>query len=164
LVVSRSTSAILPAVHVRTATVEDALAVETVRIRGWQTAYRGIVADSFLDSLVVDADRRAELICSPEITTLVAVAPDVVGMGAFGPARDGSPAVELYALYVDPAAWRTGVGTSLLAACEGVTMLWVLADNERAQAFYRRHGFVADGGSQVLDLDGPVKEIRMRRG
>src|SRR6059058_3443447 len=48
-VVSRSTSAILPAVHVRTATVDDALAVETVRIRGWQTAYRGIVPDSFLD-------------------------------------------------------------------------------------------------------------------
>ena len=40
----------------------------------------------------------------------------------------------------------------------------VSEDHERAQAFYRRHGFVADGGSQVLDLDGPVTEIRMRRG
>ena len=148
---------------VRTATVEDALAVETIRIRGWQTAYRGIVPDSFLDSLVVDAERRATMIRSPEITTLVAGDP-VVGMAVFGPARNSYPAVELYALYVDPAAWRTGVGTSLLAACEGVSVLWVLADNERAQAFYRRHGFVADGGSQVLDLDGPVKEIRMRRG
>jgi ribosomal protein S18 acetylase RimI-like enzyme len=152
-------------VPVRTATVEDALAVETVRIRGWQTAYRGIVADSFLDSLVVDADRRATMIASSDVTTLVADEDGVVGMAAFGPARDDEDGVvELYALYVDPAAWRKGVGTSLLTACEGVTVLWVLADNERARAFYRRHGFAADGGSKLLDLDGPVTEIRMRRG
>jgi ribosomal protein S18 acetylase RimI-like enzyme len=151
-------------VHVRTATVDDALAVETVRIRGWQTAYRGIVAASFLDSLVVDTERRVEMIGSSEVTTLVAEDDGIVGMAAYGPARDESQAGELYALYVDPASWRTGVGTALLAACEGVTVLWVLADNERAQAFYRRHGFEADGGSKVLDLDGPVREIRMRRG
>lgn len=150
--------------HVRNATVDDALAVETVRIRGWQQAYRGIVADTFLDSLVVDADRRAAMIAAGDVTTLVAEQSEVVGMAAFGASRDGDGAVELYALYVDPAAWRTGVGTALLAACEGVTVLWVLKDNARAQAFYRRHGFVADGGSKVLDLDGPVTEIRMRRG
>ena len=150
--------------HVRTATVADALAVETVRIRGWQTAYRGIVADSFLDSLVVDAERRVAMIGSADVTTVVADDDGIVGMAAFGPARDASQDLELYALYVDPASWRKGVGTALLAACEGVTVLWVLADNERAQGFYRRHGFEADGGSKVLDLDGPVREIRMRRG
>lgn len=151
--------------HVRIATVDDALAVETVRLRGWQAAYRGIVADSFLDRMAVDAERRAALMVTGEVTTLVAEDGTVIGMAAFGPARDAETGlVELYALYVEPAAWRTGVGTALLAACEGVSVLWVLADNERAQAFYRRHGFVADGGSKVLDLDGPVREIRMRRG
>jgi ribosomal protein S18 acetylase RimI-like enzyme len=43
-------------------------------------------------------------------------------------------------------------------------VLWVLEDNERAQAFYRGEGFVADGGRKELDLDGPVGELRMRRG
>ena len=152
--------------HVRTATVADALAVEIVRIRGWQTSYRGIVADSFLDSLVVDAERRATMIASPVITTLVAELDEIVGLAVSGPCRDDDlpDALELGALYVDPGTWRQGVGTALLDACEGVTVLWVLADNERAQAFYRRHGFAADGGSKVLDLDGPVREIRMRRG
>ena len=150
--------------HVRTATTADALAVETVRIRGWQTAYRGIVSDAFLDGLVIDAERRARMITSGQATTLVAEEAGVLGMAVFGPARDGEDAVELYALYVDPGRWRTGVGTALLAACEGVTVLWVLEDNERAQAFYGRQGFTADGGRQVLDLDGPVGEIRMRRG
>ncbi|MFN2539049.1 MAG: N-acetyltransferase family protein [Mycobacteriales bacterium] len=149
---------------VRSATVEDALAVETVRIRGWQAAYRGIVPDSFLDSLVIDTQRRARLMGSADVTTLVAGDDEVVGMAVYGPARDDDGVVELYALYVDPSAWRTGVGAALLAACEGVTVLWVLADNERAQAFYKRYGFAVDGASRVLDLDGPVTEIRMRRG
>ena len=150
--------------HVRTATTADALAVETVRIRGWQAAYRGIVSDAFLDGLVIDAERRARMITSGQATTLVAEDVGVLGMAVCGPARDGEDAMELYALYVDPGCWRTGVGTALLAACEGVTVLWVLEDNERAQAFYRRQGFTADGGRQELDLDGPVGEIRMRRG
>ncbi|MDX5460823.1 MULTISPECIES: GNAT family N-acetyltransferase [Micromonospora] len=38
--------------------------------------------------------------------------------------------------------------------------LWVADPNPRAQAFYRRHGFVADGTIQVQD---GVREIRMVR-
>jgi ribosomal protein S18 acetylase RimI-like enzyme len=152
-------------VPVRTATVNDAYAVESVRIRGWQAAYRDIVPDDYLDALVVDERRRAERILEPGIMTLIAdVDGRAAGMAVFGPSREGSGEVELYALYVDPDHWRRGVGTALLTACEGVTVLWVLKDNARAQAFYQRHGFAADGGSQVLDLGAPVVEIRMRRG
>ena len=39
--------------------------------------------------------------------------------------------------------------------------LWVADPNPRAQAFYRKHGFVADGSAQV---EGGVREIRMVRG
>jgi predicted GNAT family N-acyltransferase len=39
--------------------------------------------------------------------------------------------------------------------------LWVADPNPRAQAFYRKHGFVADGAAQV---EGGVREIRMVRG
>ena len=39
--------------------------------------------------------------------------------------------------------------------------LWVADPNSRAQAFYRKHGFVADGAAQVQD---GVREIRMVRG
>jgi GNAT superfamily N-acetyltransferase len=153
-------------VHVRTATVEDAAAVEAVRLRGWQAAYRGIVPDSYLDGMEEQPERRAAVILAPNgVTTLVAEDEDaVVGMAVYGPARDGEDEVELYALYVDPSRWRAGVGTSLLAACEGVSVLWVLEDNARARAFYSRHGFVADGASKVLDLGARVTEIRMRRG
>ena len=38
--------------------------------------------------------------------------------------------------------------------------LWVADPNPRAHAFYRKHGFVADGTAQVED---GVREIRMVR-
>lgn len=150
---------------VTAATVADALDVETVRLRGWRAAYRGIVPQDYLDAMVVDEPRRASLIAEGTVTTLVAREDGTtIGMAAHGPSRDGLGAQELYALYVDPDRWRTGAGSALLEACEDVSVLWVLEGNARAQAFYRRHGFEADGGSQVLDIGGPVTEIRMRRG
>jgi hypothetical protein len=38
--------------------------------------------------------------------------------------------------------------------------LWVADPNPREQAFYRKHGFVADGTAQA---EGGVREIRMVR-
>jgi len=59
---------------------------------------------------------------------------------------------------------RHGVGPALLEAVldpEESAALWVADPNPRAQAFYRKRGFVADGTAQV---DGGVREIRMVRG
>ena len=58
----------------------------------------------------------------------------------------------------------TGAGPTLLNAVldsEESVALWVADPNPRAQAFYRKHGFVADGTTQV---EGGVREIRMVRG
>jgi hypothetical protein len=43
---------------VRPATVEDAPAIAAIHVRVWQYAYRGIVPDSFLDSL--SSERRTD--------------------------------------------------------------------------------------------------------
>ncbi len=56
------------------------------------------------------------------------------------------------------------LGPALLEAVvdpEESVALWVADPNPRAQAFYRKHGFVADGTVQVED---GVREIRMVRG
>jgi ribosomal protein S18 acetylase RimI-like enzyme len=58
----------------------------------------------------------------------------------------------------------TGAGLALLDAVldpEEWVVLWVADPNPRAQGFYRKHGFVADGTTQV---EGGVREIRMVRG
>ena len=66
-------------------------------------------------------------------------------------------------LYVLAADHGTGAGRALLEAVidrAESAALWVADPNPRAQAFYRKHGFVADGTAQV---DGGVREIRMVR-
>jgi GNAT superfamily N-acetyltransferase len=163
--VMRPTSGILHYVEIRRATVADALAVETVRVTSWKLSYRGVVPDAYLDAMVVDEARRLSIMSSGAATTLLALRDDVpVGMAAFGPSRDEDlDGLELFALYVLPSAWRSGVGTALLADCDAVGSVWVLEDNVRGQAFYARHGFVRDGVSTVLDLGAPLVEVRMVR-
>jgi ribosomal protein S18 acetylase RimI-like enzyme len=77
----------------------------------------------------------------------------------------------VYAIYVLPAAWRSGVGRALLATA--VTewrrrrvkslVLWVLEGNTRGRAFYEAMGWVADGGRQPIDLgEIAATEVRYR--
>jgi ribosomal protein S18 acetylase RimI-like enzyme len=71
---------------------------------------------------------------------------------------------QLYVLYVQAADHGTGAGLALLDAVvdpKESAALWVADPNPRAQAFYRKHGFVADGTAQVED---GVREIRIVRG
>lgn len=154
-------------VRIRDAGAEDALAVETVRIETWRTAYRGLLPDAYLDSLTVDAERRAQVMAAGHSTTLLAeIDGDPVGMAVHGPSRDEDREgrYELYALYVDPRRWQCGVGTALLAACRDVTSLWVLEGNARARAFYGRHGFRPDGSTKHELLgDAPAVEVRLVR-
>ena len=82
-----------------------------------------------------------------------------------GPPLDAGAAWarQLYVLYVYAADHGTGAGPALLEAVvdpEEPVALWVADPNPRAQAFYRNHGFVADGAAQV---EGGMREIRMVR-
>ena len=52
----------VPGPTIRAAAPDDAGEVEQLRVAGWQTAYRGIVPDAFLDSMRVDAEHRRHLI------------------------------------------------------------------------------------------------------
>jgi ribosomal protein S18 acetylase RimI-like enzyme len=91
---------------------------------------------------------------------------DLVGIAMSGPPLDTGAtwARQLYVLYVHAADHGTGAGPALLEAVvdpEESVALWVADPNPRAQAFYRKQGFVADGVAQV---ESGVREIRMVRG
>jgi GNAT superfamily N-acetyltransferase len=164
--------------EVRDAVAADAMAVAVVHVRGWQEGYRGLLPDDYLAGLRPE-DRAARYSfddTSPESATmLVALDGDAVrGFAAIGPARDlEDPSVgELRALYIDPAWWRLGVGRRLIAearerlATRGFTqaVLWLLAGNERAAAFYTADGWRPDGADRQDEIWGvTVDEVRYRR-
>ena len=144
-----------------------------VNVRCWQETYRGLMSDAVLDDPNFPTARErfwtAALTDERYRENRVAVAEragGLVGIAMSGPPLDAGAAWarQLYVLYVYAADHGTGVGAALLEAVldpEGSAGLWVADPNPRAQAFYRKHGFVADGAAQV---EGGVREIRMVRG
>jgi GNAT superfamily N-acetyltransferase len=143
-----------------------------VNVQCWQETYRGLMPDAVLDDPgFVPARERfwtAALTDERYRDNRTAVAErdgDLIGIAMSGPPLDtpASWARQLYVLYVCAADHGTGAGPALLNAVvdpQESAALWVADPNPRAQAFYRKHGFVADGTTQVED---GVREVRMVR-
>ncbi|WKX73234.1 GNAT family N-acetyltransferase [Streptomyces sp. XD-27] len=164
--------------RVREMAETDIDAVAEVRVRGWQSAYAGLMPQAHLDALSVaeDAARRREFFSLGlgDVVNLVAERADgdVAGWACFGPYREPdlpSGDAELYALYARPELVGTGVGRALLGetlarvAERGFprVRLWVLKGNARARRFYELAGFTPDGGEVASDVDGvAVPEVR----
>jgi len=143
-----------------------------VLVRSWRETYRGLMPDHVLDDPGFQAARErfwtAALTDERYRRNRIEVAERegvMIGVAMSGPVDD--PAVEwthhLYVLYVVATEHGSGAGPALLDAvvrADEDVALWVADPNPRAQAFYRKHGFVADGTVQV---DDGVREIRMLR-
>lgn len=154
--------------------------VAEIRVRGWQSAYRGLMPRSYLDALSVkrEAERRRELFARGDGAVLNLVAEqagEVTGWACHGPYRDGEVRTgdaELYAIYVDPGRYGGGIGRALLAeavrqrtaAGHARMFLWVLKENAGARRFYERAGFGADGAEEPFEVEGTaVPEVRYVR-
>jgi GNAT superfamily N-acetyltransferase len=157
---------------VRPAQVKDIEQMARVHVRCWQETYRGLMSDAVLDDPGFPAAR--ERMWTRALTderyrqSRVAVAErddELVGIAMSGPPETAAAGwtKQLYVLYVYAADHGTGAGQALLDAVidpAESAALWVADPNPRAQAFYRKHRFVADGMAQVED---GVREIRMVR-
>ncbi|NNC11958.1 GNAT family N-acetyltransferase [Planctomonas sp. JC2975] len=163
------------AISVRAATRADAAGIARVHVRSWREAYAHVFSPFLLEGLRVSVRaRRWERILAAgarvwvaEEATRIAGA-RIVGWAASGPARDadGPEPTELQGIYVLREHYGSGTGQRLIEAALGTdaAYLWVLGDNPRAQAFYRRNGFESDGTSRVETFGGePAHEIRMVR-
>lgn len=85
------------------------------------------------------------------------------------PGQPTDDAVELHQLYVAEAAKGTGVAAALMdwgiawaRARASILYLSVFVDNDRAQAFYRRYGFV-DVGRNAFRVGNHIDEDRFFR-
>ena len=135
----------------------------------WRETYRGVMSDAVLDDPGLLTWREtfwAAALTDPQYAQNIAAVAvhdgTLIGVAMSGPPLDGDGGPrQLYILYTYAAFHGSGAGAALLDAVidpTGPAVLWVADPNPRAQAFYRKHGFVHDGAVQV---ENDVREIRM---
>jgi GNAT superfamily N-acetyltransferase len=150
--------------RIRLASPSDAEAIERIRIRGWQVAYRHVFPPDELDRLPVDWSRWAHTLAHPEPGFTCFVAEEdgaLLGWTTVGPATDRDAFGEVHGLYVDPERWARGAGRGLLERGEAELartwrhgVLWTLEDNPRTRRFYEAAGWRLDGLTSVFDRLG----------
>ena len=144
-----------PGIVIRRAAPRDAEAIARVRIDGWRTSYRGLVPAAYLDGMQVEAstalwDKILTAGPNPASVFVAAHGDEVVGFAAgsmLAEPKFGLNA-ELTAVYLRREFQRVGLGRRLIAAvvdaqCAlGATgmIVWVIAGNKPARAFYEALG------------------------
>jgi GNAT superfamily N-acetyltransferase len=162
------------AVRIRQATFADIPAIARVHLASWQTAYRGILPDDYLDRLMDGLPRRIarweEGMRNPEgpgTATFLAEDPaaGIVGFAGAGGVRKGEIGFsgELYAIYLLAEHRRRGLGQRLFRRCvehvrglgHADMMLWVIETNHGSRRFYEAMGgAVVPGAAIAAEIAG----------
>ncbi|MBR7782901.1 GNAT family N-acetyltransferase [Undibacterium luofuense] len=164
-------------VSLRRATVADAEAIAAVRVEGWQTAYRGMIPDQYLDEMLVDdhvlywkrilqalpaaADKACVYVAESEGHVIGFVSATLLAEPKHG------YHAELGALYIRPQWQRAGIGRRMMHKvartlqswnCADL-VVWVLSDNRLARNFYEELNgeFVLEQEFSWDDMD--LKEV-----
>jgi GNAT superfamily N-acetyltransferase len=167
--------------YVRDAAPADLEAVLAMKAASWREAYGQVRDEAFFATAEATLDRQVEIwrqflaggrtLWMAEDTRGRCVGTAAAGPVIHRPASTGVgglPELQLYSLYVLASAQGGGVADALLERAIGADpcLLWVLAGNERARAFYRRHGFAAVGAP--VPMEGPWsgldEQMMVRRG
>ncbi len=152
----------------------DAADVGRVHVEVWRQAYATLMPADVLAALDPQAavDRWRQALAQPpdDVRRLVGGAPsgDVVAVAMSGPSRDEDAPTpwELWALNVLDAHHGSGLADLLMEQLVGdePATLWVVRGNQRAVAFYQRHGFQADGTAKWDERTGTTEDRMVRAG
>ena len=161
------------ALALREAGTADAPAVAALHAASWRTAYRGILADAYLDG-PVDADRLdlwRERLAAPSprrITLLAEAAGALVGFACCVVDEDPRWGSLIDNLHAAPESRGRGIGRALLrgaafrlgrAAPGRPVHLWCLDDNAPAMGFYRRVGGTAADRDMTPERGGTTNAV-----
>lgn len=152
------------------APTDDRSEISRVYEESWKFAYKGIVPQSYLDS--IPEGRWASKVDSLDRKTLVCVeSGKIIGTTSFSKSRFAqfSDWGEIISIYLLPNYMGRGYGKALLeaAVAELKTMdyknvfLWVLEESSRARKFYEKMGFTLADDYLDDNIGGKnLREIR----
>ncbi|WP_152047008.1 GNAT family N-acetyltransferase [Aureimonas psammosilenae] len=156
---------------IRVAVPEDAAALATIHAAAWRSAYAGIIPYRSLGGMIRRHDAAWwESAIKRGAGLLVAEFEGVpFGYASFGATRTGHPAAagEIYELYLLPHYQGIGFGRQLFAKARAVLrerglsglLVWALAENTNALAFYRGLGGREIGRATERFETMPVEKI-----
>lgn len=147
----------MAAFTLRPAAEGDCYGIARAHAAAWRAAFT-FLPQAFLDALTTEIvlPKWQSDFNDPASSLFVATRGDQ--LGGFLQLAHGRP--EVMSLYVDPAIWRLGVGSLLLAAAESVmkergnftAVLWTARDSDQSRRFYEGRGWEATGKSQSQTL------------
>lgn len=156
--------------------VIEKITASTIRQAGeiytlsWQKGYQGIIPQKYLDEL--SPDNWVPKLGNPLCQNFILKDNDrYVAVSSISPARDEKMKGwgEIISLYVLPKYFRKGYGKVLFSyvtdrlRADGFEKiyLWALEENHRARAFYEAMGFVQNGDTTMLTIEGKdLMEVR----
>jgi len=159
----------------RPASAADVEAIVAVHRGAWSEGYRGIASTDALPGEDEWSERLAETLAGEDPGIFVAEREgEVRGFVRLGPSRDtdaGRRTGEVTALYVDPGAWRSGIGAALLDRGERELRMrgfkevtvWAFERHMRSRSFYEALGYRHDGATQRRLRHENAGEIRYRK-
>lgn len=154
---------------IRPAHAGDAEAVHELHCDTWQETYAHLVPTQVLDQQRAHGLGQWQARLSDPAGSAVWLAHrDGLAVGFASAVAAGTGEVRslrLWGLYVRASEYGAGTAANLLqlAVGDAPCYLWVAAENPRAVAFYRKHGFDLDGTEQTEQRWGGLQTVRMVR-
>lgn len=140
---------------IRNATIKDAEQIAKIKIEGWQTVYRGIIDDEFLDNMDINAEfeKRKRSIEDGALIVVAELNDEVVGYCLYrNYIKDFNEYAmvdcEISGLYIKSSLKRNGIGTKLMQHViqefqnhrKTKMILACLKENYPSRTFYEKMG------------------------
>ena len=153
---------------IRNASLNDIESIAMIKVEGWQSAYKEIIDDEYLDSMSVD--EQMEVIKNYSLDTIFVAekGDEILGFCRFydydKPVyEDEEIDCEIREIYVKPNMKRMGIGSNLFAYTmnhfrqKGKKKLYLgcFKDNHSARSFYEKMGGIAQMG-ESMEINGKL--------
>jgi len=156
---------------IRKALPEDARDYTNCHISIWQSAYKGIVPDEYLNNMPAEVEqlvkKHTNILKNPGDCEYYCamLSNQMIGFIVINPC-----AGEIRAIYLLEAFWGRGYGKEMLDFAvdelkrvgQNEVFLWVFDGNTRAKRLYEKNNFSFDGTNRVVNKYGGVPLVQLR--